>query len=101
MSGMTDAEKAMNSESNGTRLRDVKALVVDVGERFGKALERQILFLVVILIVLGVFFTEWRAYEKDWRASEKEVLEQLTKLLESNTKLYDLWQAETLVCHDQ
>lgn len=39
------------------------------------------LFFLVILIVLGVFFAEWRA-------SEKEVLEQLTKL------------NQALACHD-
>ena len=38
-------------------------------------------FLLVILIVLGVFFAEWRA-------SEKEMLEQLTKL------------NQALACHD-
>ena len=39
------------------------------------------IFFLVILIVLGVFFAEWRA-------SEKDVLEQLTKL------------NQALACHD-
>ena len=86
MSGMTDAEKAIIA-----RAYHAEEAVDETYDMALKKLQKNpiIIFAValyemiplVILILFGIFFAEWRA-------SEKDVLEQLTKL------------NQALACHD-
>ena len=81
-----EALAQFGGNADGSRIRrSLEQMVSEGSDRVLKEFQAYAggtcIFFIVIMIVLGVFFAEWRA-------SEKEVLEQLTKL------------NQALACHD-